>query len=261
MASIKRKLVDAARSAGWEVRRVPKVRRADPTDAWGAQAKLLRDVERPTILDVGAHFGETLVRYAELFPRARIHSFEPYPASFRELRRVAAEHPPAEAHELALSDRAGELTFHASPVRHATNSLLPRPSAGRRYYPADADLPETTTVRSETVDGFCDAHGIERIDVLKMDVQGGELLVLNGAEATLRAGRVGLIYTEVIFVPHYEGGVLFTELSARLEDLGFSIFNIYDPVSATNGQLRFANAIFVSEELRARAVDASPEEP
>ena len=80
-----------------------------------------------------------------------------------------------------------------------------------------------------------------------MDIQGNELEALRGAERIIQSGNVALIYTETTFVPHYESGVLFAALNSHLNERGFSLFNLYNLHSARFGQLRFGDAIFVSE--------------
>jgi hypothetical protein len=84
-----------------------------------------------------------------------------------------------------------------------------------------------------------------------MDVEGCELKVLRGLSRKLRGGCIRLIYAEVMFVPHYEGGCLFHEVSDFLCQSGYSLFDLYDLKRAGNGQLRWGNAIFLSPEMRA----------
>ena len=248
----------ALRSLGLEVRRT----KGPPwaSDPWETQATLLADVRRPVIFDVGANVGQTMERYKAAFPNAVVHSFEPFPGSFARLGETAAALSDAHAHELALADEPGSRTFHTNPDFHTRNSLLTRPEGGRRYYSAGADLPDEITVTVDTVDAFCAREGIERIDVLKLDVQGAEGMVLRGAEGMLRSDAIGVVFTEAMFVPHYEGGPLFHQLVAQLDPFGFSVFNIFDPIVANNGQLRYANALLVGAGLRARVLDRFPEE-
>ena len=223
-------------------------------DPMAVQRRLVASIPEPIVFDVGANVGQTLQRYAAAIPNARVHCFEPFPASFNALAETAAQYPRATAHELALADADGERVLHASTTYHTRNSLLERPTGGRTYWRGGA-LDEEVTVRVETLDSFRARTNVERIDILKIDVQGAEGLLLDGAKGTLGAGAIGLIYTEVMFVPHYEGGVLYDELAHRLDAHGFSLLNIYDPIVASNGQLRYANALFVSPDVRARVLD------
>jgi hypothetical protein len=77
----------------------------------------------------------------------------------------------------------------------------------------------------------------------------------------LRRGDVSLIYTEVMFVPHYDGGVLFHTLCDHLLERGYTLFNLYDFHWASMGQLRFGDALFVSDRVRRTVIDQFREEP
>jgi hypothetical protein len=50
-------------------------------------------------------------------------------------------------------------------------------------------------------------------------------------------------------------------LALQLAQVGYSLFNLYDLMSARNGQLRFGDGLFVSPSLRERIIDAAPPEP
>lgn len=229
-------------------------------DPWQAQQRLLQHVDHPVIFDVGANVGQTLERYARMLAGAVIHSFEPFPSSYKRLAATAAAHPRAAAHQIALGETAGKATFHTNSQFHTRNSLLVRPRAGRRYYKEGGELPEEIIVTVETLDGFCDRHDIRKLNVLKLDVQGAELQVLRGGRELLKRMAVDMIFTEVMFVPHYEGGPLFCDIHSALGDYGYSLYGIYDMMVASNGQVRYGNALFLGSDVRVRVVDAFPPE-
>jgi hypothetical protein len=112
-----------------------------------------------------------------------------------------------------------------------------------------------------TLDEYCHRRAIERIAVLKMDIQGAELAALRGAEALLRDHRIDAIFTETFFVPHYEGGCLLHELWGHLATHGYGLYTLFPSREGRNGQLRLGDAIFISPELRATVVDGGLDEP
>ncbi len=230
-------------------------------DPWSVQARLIGGVPQPVIFDVGANVGQTLERYMHVLPGAVVHSFEPFPESYRHLAATAAVYPAAKAHEVALADVPGERVFHTTPGYHTRDSLLVRPTEGRRYYHSGAELREQTMVKVETLDRFCSEHGIDHVNILKMDVQGAEHLVLSGAENLLARSSIDLIYSEVMFVAHYEGGLLFHELASRLDASEYSVVGLYDLIFARNAQLRYGNALFVSATFRSNVLDTFTPEP
>jgi len=90
---------------------------------------------------------------------------------------------------------------------------------------------------------------------LKLDIEGSELTALRGASEKLAHHSIELIYTEIMFVPHYEGGPMFYELCSFLSNFNYTLFNVYNLKRAVNRQLRWGNAIFVSPDIRANKID------
>ena len=168
-------------------------------DPFVAQSRLLQGISRPVIFDAGAHYGETALRYRACFPDAEIHCFEPTPASFERLRTATAPLDDVRLVDRGLADKPGLKTFHVNRL-DGTNSLLPRPSSGPRHYPEGGETVGKLEIPVTTLDDYCREGDIDRVDILKMDIQGGELLALEGGEEMLSSGRVGLIYSEVMFV-------------------------------------------------------------
>jgi FkbM family methyltransferase len=246
---------EALRRIGYDVRRF----RSRVVDPFAAQIFLLRDVPCRVIFDVGAYQGDAAARYAHAFPQAEIYAFEPFPPTYERLTRRFADEPQIHTINRAVSSTAGSAVFHVNGLA-ATNSLLQRPVSGRRYFPREAATIETITVSTTTLDEFCKDKKIEAPDILKLDIQGNELAALRGADETLQTGKIGLIFTEVTFVPHYEGGVLFNELCTHLNERGYTLFNFYDMYWAEIGQLRFGDALFINNQLRHAVVDRLPEE-
>lgn len=246
------------RKLGYEIRRKPAGHLAK--SAIDVQAELFRGCVRLIVFDVGAHRGQTAKEYVRRFPDAAIYSFEPYPESFEELKKVASGYDRMRPYRLAITDSVGTRDLFISP-RTATNSLLSRPEGQRRYFPSDAEMVGRTQVEVSTLDAFCQQEAVSRINILKMDVQGGELLALKGASGLLSNGSIDLIYTEVMFIPHYEDGVLFYELWEFLAQYGYSLYDLFIGTHATNGQIRQGDAIFLSQDFRVDVVDAFQPEP
>ena len=102
-------------------------------------------------------------------------------------------------------------------------------------------------IETATLDRFCAAHAIDRIDVLKLDIQGGELAALRGAEGLLRGAAIRLVVAEVNFVPLYRDMPLFWDVAAYLRGLGYELHGLFDLHHRLDGSgaLRWADAIFV----------------
>jgi FkbM family methyltransferase len=186
------------------------------------------------IFDVGSCEGEDTVRYARRFPQARLFAFEPLPNNQALVRGNLTRYAVANAElvPLALSDRAGEATFHVSSGQppeafagadwnygNKSSSLLPPVGEAPMY--GWVEFKEAITVRTETLDAFCATRGIDRIDFIHMDVQGAERLVLAGASAMLPSIRA--LWLEVSDKPLYAGQMLRPEIEAFMHIHGFAL--------------------------------------
>jgi FkbM family methyltransferase len=244
-----RRLIKRAMAAvGCDVRRYRPV----VSDPFVAQSILLNGQPCRIIFDVGAHHGDVTALYLRLFPEAEVYAFEPFPPAFEMLAERFRNHPRVHPIGAAVSSRSGEATLHVN--RHsATNSLLPTHES---YAVSEAVTEKEITVPTITLDEFRTERNLPRPDILKFDIQGNELEALRGAVQTLRDNGPAIIYSEVLFMPLYQGGALFGELSAFLEDLRYSLFNLYSLHCTTRGRLEFGDALFVNDQLR-RTVEAA----
>ena len=199
----------------------------------------LVDLAEPTIVDGGAHGGHTVARLRERFPGARIHAFEPIPERARAVRERFAEDPHLVVHQAALAAEEGELTLG---VRHndATSSRLAPSALKRRYHDRGLELERELTVLALRLDRAVP----KPIDILKLDLQGGELDALCGLGE--RLAEVRAVLTEVEFVPLYEGQPLFADLDTALRGAGFRLFHLYDIWSHPDGQTTSGDALYVN---------------
>jgi len=236
-----------ARSLSAALRRFGRRRKLDPYLA----TRELVSADAPVIFDVGANIGATARRYRALYPRAQIHCFEPYPPSFARLSAALAGDGLVSLHPTALSSAPGRAVLNVN--RNAeTNSLLPSDRRAAQYW--GEGLLETESeveVPLQTLDGFCAERSIARVDVLKIDVQGAEYSVLEGADALLTAARIGVIYMEAIIAPTYVGQRRLVDYLALTSAKGYELFDLYNP-TRRNGRLIQSDIIFVSAEVLER---------
>ena len=207
------------------------------------------------ILDVGAHVGQTALRFAEVFPKTKIFSFEPDPENFDRLVTSTRDVPAIVPVKKAVAEQVGTARLYRTRFDQAHSLLPPRSDADEFLTVPDLLAPEAPeTVETVTIDGFCRAQDLSRVDVLKVDAQGAELAILRGAEDLLRRRAVLLIHVEVNFIPFYEGSPLFPEVYQHLYDRGYRLIALYDLGFATHYYQVGCNALFV-EEGRGRRVD------
>jgi len=187
-----------------------------------------------TILDVGANDGGSALKFRAAFPDAIIHSFEPVSATFDLLVRNLQGQAKTYCHRLAMGQTPGEAQIYLT--QHSTTSSLIRPDDARG----------SVIVQVGTVDQFARAHGLDRIDLLKVDTEGFDLDVLEGATGMLSSGHVKFTLVEVGFHRADRRHVLFDDVRDFLVARDFAVFGIYDQQPEWSGQnrLRYANVCF-----------------
>ena len=220
-------------------------------DAYESQRHLFTMWNRSPqcIFDVGAHYGETSVRYSQLFPASRIDAFEPYPKAFQRLKENTSASPNVRCHNFAIGESQTNQILFVNAL-DATNSVYPRPVCGKPYYPRAAITEEKITVKTTTIDALMSELGQSFVDILKMDIQGAELKALEGARDVLNRELVGLVYLEVMFIEKYDAAPGFYDIDQFLKSFGYSFFAFYDLCHASDGQLHQADALYVCPSLR-----------
>jgi FkbM family methyltransferase len=154
----------------------------------------------------------------------------------------AAEHPRLHGFECAMSNSRGRARFNLGNWLDAS-SLLKARETGATFDAYQASS-RSIEVETDTIDDFCLRHEIGRIDLLKMDTQGAELLVLEGAERMLADGAIGVIYTEMQFAELYEGAGQAHQIIGKLGAFGYRLHNLYDLHHNQRGELCWGDAIF-----------------
>ncbi|MGC0328417.1 FkbM family methyltransferase [Streptomyces sp. SAI-170] len=184
------------------------------------EARVLRCLaavrREPLLLDVGANRGAWALAALEACPDATVHCFELAPPARQALRRLAAGRPGLVVAEAGLADRPGVRRVKHYPEREELTSFYD--------YPHDAPF----TWRSEPVlrgDDYLSEHGIEAVDLLKVDTEGAELEVLTGFQRALSAGRVTAVQFEYGYAAVLSGSLLH-RLYGLLEPLGYMIGRI-----------------------------------
>ena len=146
-----------------------------------------------------------------------------------------------------MSNYCGKSSFHSNKFA-PTNSLLATHLKGSETWETDRlDTQEIISIDIITLDSFIEEHSIQNIDLLKLDVQGVEYQVLQGAENALRGGKIKMIYTEILTMPAYEGQNYLDEILQLLRKYNYKLINFYN-LSLTNlGELRQVDALFIKE--------------
>lgn len=134
----------------------------------GNDYALLLASDPSVIFDLGANVGFVAISFAVRYPHARIYCFEPDPENFAELTANTSAFPNISRFPYAIGAKTETRSFYKSPVFHMRNSLIARSGNDDRIEVNVISL-EEALVRA----------GVERIDLLKFDVEGAEVEIFS----------------------------------------------------------------------------------
>jgi FkbM family methyltransferase len=132
-------------------------------------------------IDVGANEGDLVVLASRAVGASgRILAFEPQKELADRLRRMAMVYQMSnvEVAQVVLGDRNGLTTFFVDPAKRSSASVSVSWHGGRE-----------TQYEMVRLDDWLDGRGVDRIDLVKIDVEGAELLVIRGGRKTLMERR------------------------------------------------------------------------
>ena len=208
------------------------------------QHKLVGD--NPVIIfDIGACNGGIALLYNELFKKSNIYCFEPFIPSFEELKKNTARFNNISIFNMAFSNVSGQIDFHVNNFPPTNSILATHPDSNKNWGEGLLDTKEKIKVKSITLDEFIDEYGIEKIDILKLDTQGSEYQILEGASKSIEQNKISLIYLEIIIMSTYQQQKSFDEILLLLRNKGFTLYNLYNYSYTNLGELRQVDAIFI----------------
>jgi FkbM family methyltransferase len=239
--ALKRSVALFGRAMGYEIKRWrhpsrEQLERDDPL--LNIRAFFQRHAVTPQlVLDVGANRGTYGDQCLELFPAARVICFEPTPDLHAALAARYEGNPRARVLPVAVTETDGPLTFHVRSD-DVWNSILANGDSG--ITPGGA---RQVAVEGVKLDTLAARESLGQIDLLKLDIQGAELMALRGARELLAGGRIGIVQTEINFQRLYAGQADLEGVSRLMHGHGYWLQGIYQG-STLNGMLSSADLVF-----------------
>jgi FkbM family methyltransferase len=145
----------------------------------------------PTLLDVGANRGQYTRLLATAFPTSTIHSLEPSPSTFELLTEHVSTIPNVRAHNIGLSRTTQVTSLYSDQAGSGLASLH-----NRRLDHLDISFDRTEAVTLHSLDRFCLDNNISHVHFMKLDVEGHELAVFEGAAALLQQDAISVVQFE-----------------------------------------------------------------
>lgn len=211
-------------------------------------SRVVRKAHPVAILDVGAHVGETTLEFARHFPGVPIHAFEPTPASFQLLQNNTRHLPHVAAHNIALGrETCTKRLFLNNNAQ--TNSLLDNASGNVEYLTRDTAHCGWVDVQVTTLDRWAAEHLASGPIVIKADVQGAELQLLEGATDTFR-DRAVAFYTEASIAELYANQADLRSIMSHMHMMGtFELYQLYRTRSNSHGRALWLDVMWVRCDL------------
>lgn len=162
---------------------------------WRARAEFARAAGRLGPGDVAIDCGANVGRYTRLLARngAEVHAFEPDPVAFEALGRAMAGHQNVTLHRAAVGAEAGRVTlyraaaFAEDPVEHSVSSSV---------FADKGNVDAAAAVEVEQIDLAEFLSRFPRVALLKLDIEGAEVPVLERLLETGLLDRIGCVMVE-----------------------------------------------------------------
>jgi FkbM family methyltransferase len=181
--------------------------------------KAMENLENPCFIDIGANIGLISLYVLKNVPNVMIYAFEPGPHQNGLFQKTIVQNNlfnSIELSELALSDKDGQSTFYVHGTKNVSgDGFTDTGRAGEAH-----EIKVTTT----TIDSWWNKKNRPQIDVMKIDTEGSELLVINGALEMLATCKP-IILTEISNLNLKSYPYKSIDVLKRLYDIGYTVYS------------------------------------
>lgn len=177
--------------------------------------------ESKVIFDVGSNVGLYSLLAAKVNPQAQIHAFEPTPEVFQRLQEnLALNHMTnVTANQVAAGKANGKIFLQRSQGIDDDNE-------GMNFVSDITSDNSSLSVDLISIGQYCDQKGIGNIDLMKIDVEGGEYNVLLGLEEMLQSQSIKVIFMELLEWAANRAGHSTVDIKQLLKNAGYQIYKL-----------------------------------
>jgi len=192
-----------------------------------------------TLFDVGANMGQTSLDYATHFPNSTIYAFEPIASTYKKLCENVKHLPQVKPIQIAIGNTQESIEINLLPESNAQQNSLNNKSQ---------DNGPKEIVQVNTIDNLMSELNVSEIDLLKIDTEGFEMNVLNGAQSAFQNNKIKMIYIEVGFAKANTHNTNFLAIYSKMEELGFIFYGIYEISQiGIKTEYHYGNALFINK--------------
>ena len=203
--------------------------------------KIIGPKKSPTIFDVGANIGQSVVYYKRLFPSAEIHCFEPLPTAFEKLKVNTHRYSNVLFNNYALGKEKRERILYENSASDMSSFMK---LGGKGW----GKIVDTHEVNVDTLDNYCEQKNISYIDLLKIDTQGFDYNVLLGARKTMDANKIRALYMEFTLQDVYDDTPRMDIVLKEIFDHGFKLVCFYNFHQDPNlFHTRWTDGLFIAD--------------
>ncbi len=178
MNMIKTSIRRIARRCGFDIIRYHREQQVG-VDPFADMQRFLKGEKRPVIFDIGANIGQSVNNFKAKFPASFIHSFEPSPTTYEQLKANCATFTDLNTWNLGVGSSNTTLALQENDNSDMSSFLSPGEFSWGK-------IARTTNVTVTTLDTFTRDKNIDFIHILKSDTQGFDFEVLKGASNLMR---------------------------------------------------------------------------
>ena len=202
--------------------------------------KILRR-RKINIIDIGANKGQTIERFKKIFSEAKIYAFEPTKNLAEKLDKIYMEDENVKIFNKAVGDKNGKNNF----FNYSNNEL------NSLYEIKDLNFKSYVKTKCEVIslDKFCLDNNIEKIDILKIDTQGNEKKILEGAKKSLKKGVFQIIELEIILGEYYNIKNSFLDIEKNLIKNNYRLLATDRLINFFSNKYMYFNAIYIKQSL------------
>jgi len=158
------------------------------------------------VFDIGGNHGEWSSAALLHEPTIKIKAFEPVPVVYEDLKKVLGHNSQVELFNYAISDNTGLVPFHYYPESDGLSGFY-----YREVLRGDHPDPLVIEVKERTLDAFCEENRISEIGFIKIDTEGAEWKILQGARSLIENRKIRAI--------QFEYGGCYVDAKTTLKDV------------------------------------------